>query len=353
MNLDHSSVQGFLRDATGRNLELISFRTLGPDPGKRLRFNQAVMLECLDGEQKVCYVLRRPEPALPAEFRVQAIPSYVWRNLQAGNRANADAWVALGYVTTDGCVRSLLGFSDIAGLERYVEGRTYADLLREKAANSVMDSEDHRHVEALVQYFSSRPVVPDEHGALQTADTLRMLEKTCRIVAGLRQAQVLNRVQAKRLEEKSLSWRHRLMAKHRPVVYSHNDLHPWNIIACPDGAMRIIDPDLAGASDPARDLGSLLPNYIQMALRACGNASGMCVQAMREILQQVMERTADEGLLEALRPYFSMVCFIICNPQWFPDQNAQVAFEMKQLGIECLMARTSPLEIFLRTGKLC
>lgn len=332
-----TELQEYLKMHIHPQIKVLKIENIGDDPTKLLRINNAILIECIIGQKKQKYIFSYPKENISEYYLVECIKNYFWQTSTSNKNNLEPEFLSLGYVSGNNLFKTLDDFKSIFSIQEFVDGKCYADIISGKSKNNKPDKEDIYHANCIVNYFQNRKKVEDKYKKIfYFHDTLFLIKKTLIIIDNLYRNDQISGDEKFEIENKIIEWHQEMQKKNRPVVISHNDFHPWNILFTKDNDLKIIDRDFPGYSEPARDLGTLLPNFLYFAFKNNGAFTGMCKEVSDYILTSYIEKSKDNEILEVIQPYLAMTCFILSNNQWYPDLDREYGFYLKKVGMSLL-----------------
>ncbi|MDX9973201.1 MAG: aminoglycoside phosphotransferase family protein [FCB group bacterium] len=325
-----------LESALGVAVLRVEQRAVSDDPQKRLGCNRACVVDCMTENGPRTLIIRRPLAAGTAFHDAEAIKSLFWQGRYCRGDNPRDALPALAWIDAEDCLRALPHTGTPAIIEEYVPGTVYASLLERKGGRAAMDEEDWDCANAILGLLLNRRELPDEGNVLYAQDLVCLMSKALLITDNLHRTRQLEPREKEDIEHGLLRWRQRLLNAGRLPVRSHNDFHPWNLILRPEGGVSAIDWDFPGYGERARDLGTLLPNYLYFALLKRGRFDGVCREIYRHVLNEYLCRSRDAEAADMARPFFAVACLILSHARWYPDLSGESRMLLRRLALGAL-----------------
>lgn len=222
---------------------------------------------------------------------------------------------------------SLRGTGEFYLLTEWADGHPYARDLRRVAQTSKLEQSDLARVDTLADYLAalhterlSSPV------AQQRAyrDLLGSGEGIFGIVDSYGQgAPGAPASHLRRIEELCLSWRWRLKELARPLVRTHGDFHPFNVLFDEHGELRLLDTSRGSAGDAADDVTCMALNYPFFALEHEGSWQRAFAPLWHRFWSRYLEASGDHGVLSVAAPFLAWRGLVLASPLWYPELSAQ------------------------------
>ena len=121
------------------------------------------------------------------------------------------------------------------------------------------------------------------------------------------------------IEQRCNLWRWRLRDKTRRLSQVHGDYHPWNVLFRKATDFSVLDRARQEWGEPADDVTCMSMNYIFSSVNRWGNLRGPFERLFRLFWDRYLERTGDQGVLEAAPPFFAFRGLVVASPVWYPD----------------------------------
>lgn len=121
------------------------------------------------------------------------------------------------------------------------------------------------------------------------------------------------------LEKKCVEWRHRLRDQSHRLAQVHGDFHPWNILFFNQQGFWVLDRSRGAWGEPADDLTALSINYLFFSLQAKEQIADPFLSLFNLFWENYLEKTGDEGCLEAAPPFFAWRGLVVASPIWYPN----------------------------------
>jgi hypothetical protein len=346
IKLSKQKMERHLKKTISPDIEVLDIRIAGDDPSKLLRINNSILLECADKNGKQQYIIRYPKENISEFYKAECIRDYLWNAISGAGDKEAPEIISLGFFNDKNQVKSLSDFKNVFVIEEFIEGECYADILLNKSMNKECDADDLFFADNIVNYLACREKYCDNGNEIFVLhDCLFLIEKFFIVINRLFWSGQITEDDKLHLEKRIIEWCQKIQKMNRDIVKSHNDFHPWNIIFTKHKELKVIDKGFPGYSDPARDLGTLFPNYLYFALHKRNTFSGMCKFLLDYVLKRYIEKSRDDKVTEAIQPYFAMCCFILSNNKWYPDLNDDNRQYIREMGFHLLNSEIFDLSI--------
>jgi aminoglycoside phosphotransferase (APT) family kinase protein len=210
-------------------------------------------------------------------------------------------------------------------LTEFLAGEPYAQSLRRVADGSSLEASDELRVDRLVEYLValhaetlSQPFARER--ALR--DLFGSGEGIFGIVDGYPQAAPgVSEGQLRRLEALCGDWRWRLKRIERPLVRTHGDFHPFNVLFDDADQPVLLDASRGCAGEPADDVTCMALNYPFFALERSGTWPRFSVLWYR-FWSRYLELSEDDGVLRVAAPFLAWRALVLASPLWYPKLSA-------------------------------
>lgn len=123
----------------------------------------------------------------------------------------------------------------------------------------------------------------------------------------------------RRIEERCLDWRWRLKRTPRPLVRTHSDFHPFNVLFDEHGELVLLDTSRGSAGDAADDVTCLALNFPFFALEHEGAWHDVLSRLWYRFWRRYLERSGDAGVLDVAAPYLAWRGLVLASPVWYPE----------------------------------
>jgi hypothetical protein len=226
------------------------------------------------------------------------------------------------YRGEDGFV-SLRGTGEFYLLSEWAEGNLYAESLRRIVRTGALDSGDVEAVDRLVKYLialhGEKLSVPfARERALR--DLFGSGEGIFGIIDGYPEnAGGVSRERLRELEKLCHDWRWRLKAHPRPLVRTHGDFHPFNVLLDPSGEPSLLDTSRGSMGDPADDVTCMALNFPFFALERVETWNGVFSVLWHRFWEHYLDLSGDSGLLEVAPPFLAWRVLVLASPRWYPQ----------------------------------
>ena len=235
--------------------------------------------------------------------------------------------LAVGAISSDGRLQSLLDSGEFFLLTDYADGEPYAGDLWTIGREKALATRDVTRCESLADYLIDLHAEKiNRPGAYRRA--IRDLIGHGEGIFGLIDsypddvpAAPLPRLQA--IEKLCLDWRFRLRGRESRLSRTHGDFHPFNILFDSDDHLAVLDGSRGCLGDPADDMTCLSINYVFFALEHSGSWEKAFSKLWRRLWKSSLDKTADHELLEEAPPYLAWRALVLANPLWYPNARRE------------------------------
>lgn len=252
----------------------------------------------------------RAAEALLAADTFGAVPRHV-RALDVGAYRGEDDFV------------SLRGTGEFYVLSEWGEGRLYAESLRRIAGARALQPGDLRRAEQLAEYLvalhGERLSVPfARERALR--DLFGSGEGIFGIVDGYPEdAGGVSRRRLRGIERLCHDWRWKLKASPRPLVRTHGDFHPFNVLLDTSGEPVLLDTSRGSMGDPADDVTCMALNFPFFALERPDAWKNAFSVLWHRFWERYLDLSGDSGLLDVAAPFLAWRGLVLASPLWYPE----------------------------------
>jgi hypothetical protein len=233
----------------------------------------------------------------------------------------------VGAYRLDGGHISLRDTGEFYVLSEWAEGEIFAERLRRIAREGVLHEDDVATVERLASYLVDlHTELPAQKIAQSRAhrDLLGSGEGIFGIIdsypAGSPEA---SPARLRRIEELCHAWRWRLKELPRPVVRTHGDFHPFNVLLDRDGEPRVLDTSRGSVGDAADDVTCMALNFPFFALERPGVWDQALSVLWYAFIRRYLEGSKDIGVLDVAAPFFAWRGLVLASPVWYPDLSSE------------------------------
>ncbi len=232
----------------------------------------------------------------------------------------------VGALRRDGGSISLADTGEFYLLTDYLDGRPYADDLRQIANRRAAEPADVRRVRSLVDYLVLLHV-RQEQGAKIYERSLRDLLGGGEGIFGIVDAYAgstpgADSKRLKQIEAKCLEWRWRLKQRPERLARIHGDFHPFNVLFDDQAGLQVLDTSRGSLGDPADDVTCLAVNFIFFAIEDVAAWHGAFSFLWREFWGEYLSRTKDEELLMVAAPFLAWRLLVLACPVWYPNLSS-------------------------------
>jgi hypothetical protein len=256
----------------------------------------------------------RAAEALLAADTFHSIPQHV-RALDVGAFQGDDGFVSLGQS------------GEFYLLTEWGDGEAYAEDLRRIAHSGTLEPNDRERVERLAAYLASlhaerltTPFARDR--ALR--DLLGSGEGIFGIIDGYPGSTPgVPASRLRRIEELCLAWRWRMKAIERPLVRTHGDFHPFNVLFNQQSELVLLDTSRGSAGEAADDVACMALNYAFFALERPEAWKRAFSELWSRFWSRYLELSSDAGVLDVAAPFLAWRGLVLASPRWYPKLSAQ------------------------------
>jgi hypothetical protein len=125
------------------------------------------------------------------------------------------------------------------------------------------------------------------------------------------------------IENRANAWRWRLKPLQQRLCQVHGDFHPFNIVFDEEGEFYVLDRSRGAWGAAEDDVSCLCINYLFFSLQRSGRFAAPFVELYERFWQTYLAQRPDEGLLEAIQPWFCWRALVLASPVWYPDIDEQ------------------------------
>lgn len=130
---------------------------------------------------------------------------------------------------------------------------------------------------------------------------------------------------------RSLVWWGKLRDRSERLCMVHGDFHPGNIRFQGDD-FTVLDRSRGIWGERADDVSCLGINFIYYALKHTGKFEGPFEELFRVFFDHYLEETHDQGLIEAIQPFFAFRALVIANPRFYPGDPVEIKRKLLHFG---------------------
>jgi hypothetical protein len=218
---------------------------------------------------------------------------------------------------------SLRGTGEFYVLTEWGEGTPYAEDLRRIASEGTLREGDLERVERMARYLATlhaERVTREFARARAWRDLLGSGEGIFGIVDGYPEAAPgVTGERLQRIEKHCLAYRWKLKRSTRPLVRTHGDFHPFNVLFDADGELVLLDTSRGSIGDAADDVTCMAMNFPFFALSAAGSWQGAFSKLWRQFFATYVAITGDRGLFDVAAPFLAWRGLVLASPVWYPD----------------------------------
>jgi hypothetical protein len=123
----------------------------------------------------------------------------------------------------------------------------------------------------------------------------------------------------RRIEELCLSWRWRLKRAERPLVRTHGDFHPFNVLFDAKNELVLLDTSRGSAGEAADDVTCMAMNYPFFALEREGAWQRAFAELWHRFWARYLQSSGDLGILDVAPPFLAWRGLVLASPVWYPE----------------------------------
>ena len=124
------------------------------------------------------------------------------------------------------------------------------------------------------------------------------------------------------IEQLCLAWRWRLKRAERPLVRTHGDFHPFNVLFDAKNELVLLDTSRGSAGDAADDVTCMALNYPFFALQHEGAWQRAFSQLWQRFWIRYLRKSGDLGVLDVAPPFLAWRGLVLASPVWYPELSA-------------------------------
>ena len=216
---------------------------------------------------------------------------------------------------------SLRNTGEFYVLTEWGEGAPYANDLRHLGDLSMASARDVARARALAEYLARLHEKPIERPYAKTRaerDLLGSGEGIFGIVDSYPgNVPAAPRERLKRIEELCLDWRWRLKELGRPLVRTHGDFHPFNVLFDDRDRLILLDTSRGSCGDAADDVTCMAINYVFFALeRKATWKPGF--EPLWDTFWTTYLGSSGRAVLDSAAPNFAWRGLVLASPVWYP-----------------------------------
>jgi hypothetical protein len=255
----------------------------------------------------------------------------------------------VGAFREDGGFVSLGGTGEFYLLTDFVAGEPYAQSLRRIVDRPSLESSDVRRVERLAAYLSelhAEPLTLPFARERALRDLFGSGEGIFGIVDGYPEtAPGVSQAHLRRLEALCGDWRWRLKRIPRPLVRTHGDFHPFNVLFDARDEPALLDASRGCAGDAADDVTCMALNFPFFALERVDAWPRLSVLWYR-FWSHYLELSRDDGLLRVAPPFLAWRALVLASPVWYPKLSGEARARLLAFAETALSAESfAPLSV--------
>jgi hypothetical protein len=217
---------------------------------------------------------------------------------------------------------SLRGTGEFYLLSEWADGRLYAESLRRIASAGALQAGDVAQAERLADYLVA---LHEEELSVPFAreralrDLFGSGEGIFGIVDGYPEgAGGVSRERLRAIERLCHDWRWRLKSIARPLVRTHGDFHPFNVLFDASGEPLLLDTSRGSMGDRADDVTCMALNFPFFALERPHTWKNAFSILWHRFWERYSSLSGDSGVFEVAAPFLAWRGLVLASPLWYP-----------------------------------
>lgn len=140
------------------------------------------------------------------------------------------------------------------------------------------------------------------------------------------------------LERLANDWRWRLKPLSHRLCQVHGDFHPFNIVFDENGDFTVLDRSRGAWGEAADDVSCLSINYLFFSLQRSGRLAPPFLTLYRRFWETYLEQRPDDGLLDAIAPWFAWRALVVASPVWYPNIDERARRKLLSFARQVMLA---------------
>ena len=331
MALRHDLIEDYLSRWSGGAAHVESVcelggSTHGAEALKSFGYGRPLCIDFTTGGARRRVVLRQIKRNGFGHERASDCVAEIWEDFNTFSRL-ARHIKARDIVTLDpnGRLDSIAGAEDLLLLTDYIPGEVYAnDLLRIRDADACSE-QDVRRARTLANYLVEIHATRRDDPLLWRR-RLRDLVGHGEGIFGLTDSYpadfaMANAADLRAIEEQANRWRWKLKLLSGRLSQVHGDFHPYNVLFEEAENFHVLDRSRGEWGEPADDVSAMTVNYLAFSLQKYGELAGPFETLFSTFFETYLNGSKDNGLLEAIQPWYAWRVLVVASPVWYPNLN--------------------------------
>jgi hypothetical protein len=334
MDLKRKDVERYLQDLIGREVKLLSVRTMGEtiatsEDVKGFGYGSPLLIEYQsDGKvQSAVLSSMRVQHGFGHDHFSDRAQVLIWQHSTFGNLPRHARSIDAGYFTEGGQLRSCGDAQEYFLLMEKIEGSEYFYDLERVKEKGAMDL-DLERVVALSDYLAEIHSVKKDCPPLyqrKIRDTVGHGECIMGILDDYPDNPTfLDPGGLCDIEKRCVEWRWRLRTQTNRLCQVHGDFHPWNVMFRSGTDFSVLDRSRGEWGEAADDITAMTTNYIFYSIQKSLRLAGDLKELFELFFENYLDKTGDEDLLRVIAPFFAFRMMVVASPTWYPLLSDEV-----------------------------
>jgi hypothetical protein len=334
MDLKRKDVERYLQDLIGREVKLLSVRTMGEtiatsEDVKGFGYGSPLLIEYQsDGKvQSAVLSSMRVQHGFGHDHFSDRAQVLIWQHSTFGNLPRHARSIDAGYFTEGGQLRSCGDAQEYFLLMEKIEGSEYFYDLERVKEKGAMDL-DLERVVALSDYLAEIHSVKKDCPPLyqrKIRDTVGHGECIMGILDDYPDNPTfLDPGELCDIEKRCVEWRWRLRTQTNRLCQVHGDFHPWNVMFRSGTDFSVLDRSRGEWGEAADDITAMTTNYIFYSIQKSLRLAGDLKELFELFFENYLDKTGDEDLLRVIAPFFAFRMMVVASPTWYPLLSDEV-----------------------------
>jgi len=331
--LNHEKLEKYLSKVYGCKIKIEKISLLGEEEKKisegvkAFGYGKPCLIEFKINQEKKALVLETMKgDSFGHEFSYDRAQSLLLAYSTYNKLPKHVKSIDIGVFMKDGELVSLGNYDEFFILMNKVEGNPYYKDLEKILQEKALTQLDELKAEALSNYL-----VEIHSLKLNAANLyrrrLRELFGHGECIMGLIDNYPENIIEKKKLyliAEKCFRHIWRIREKTYRLCQVHGDFHPWNILFKEGIDFTVLDRSRGEWGEAADDLAAMSINYIFFSLQAYGELKGAFEKLYLKFMENYLNKTGDEEILEVIQPFYAWRALVLANPIWYPNLSKSI-----------------------------